>query len=56
VDAARRMERRLDELELRLELAALAEDPGARSRLVAEIQREASEAGLAPFGGVAPRR
>jgi hypothetical protein len=50
--AARLLEWKVDELRLRLDLAALA-DPQSRSRLASEVQREASSLGLSPLAAQA---
>jgi hypothetical protein len=52
VAAARRAQRKLDELELRLDLAAVAADPATAARLGSEVEREASRLGL---GGLTER-
>ena len=47
VTIARRLERKVDELALRLAVADLVERPSIRLRLTAEVDREASQLGLA---------
>jgi hypothetical protein len=47
IAAARRARRTVEELELRLDLAAVAADPAAAARLASDVEREAAALGLA---------
>ncbi len=49
--AARQAQRKVDELELRLDVVALAGDPATRARLASEVEREAAALGLSAIAG-----